>query len=197
MEHRLVRRFDIGAWLQAEAYTTHLVGQDIGRQVREAIEEQLRTTDAGAVTTLDCATVDHLDFSAADECVAKLVVRVMALEYGDIFLVLAGLTPTQEANVFVALERKKLATLIQRQTGTEIIGHLNPYLRQGFDFLAGIKVGTARDWAEATGDAITLGSTKLQNLYKARLAHRRSERLPDGGRQFIYSLVEGSGGGMR
>jgi predicted transcriptional regulator len=52
-------------------------------------------------------------------------------------------------------------------------------------------VGTARDWAEVTGENISVASTKLLNLHKARLVQRRSERMHDGGRQFIYRLVEG------
>jgi predicted transcriptional regulator len=45
---------------------------------------------------------------------------------------------------------------------------------------------TARDLADDTHVEISLASPKLLNLFKARLVQRSSERLPDGGRQFIY-----------
>jgi DNA-binding transcriptional ArsR family regulator len=192
MEDPLIRRFDLGAWLEKTVKSRHLVGRGIGRQCREAIEQQLRVTAGGSVTTLDCTRLEHLDFTAADECFSKLILRVQALEYGDLFVMLAGLTPTQEENLIIALERKYLATLVQRKQGPAVIGELNPYLREAFDFLVGAKVATARDWADATGGSISFVSTTLLNLYKARLVKRTNERLKDGGRQFVYRLVEGS-----
>lgn len=192
MQNPLIRTFDIGAWLQASTKSRHLVSREVGRQVREAVEEQLRTTAEGAVTTLDCSGVDHLDFAAADECFAKLILRVQGMEYGDIFIVLAGLTPTQEESVVVALERKKLAALVQRKDSPEIIGDLNPYLRDAFTILVRAKVMTARDLADGKDRSISLAATIFLNLHKARLVQRISERLRDGGRQFIYQVVEGS-----
>ena len=44
----------------------------------------------------------------------------------------------------------------------------------------------ARDLADETHVGISLVSTKLLNVFKARLVQRSSERLPDGGRQFIH-----------
>jgi hypothetical protein len=191
MQYPLIRLFDIGQWLQSETQSAHLVGREVARHCRDAIEQQLDTTADGTVTTLDCASIDHLDYAAADECFVRLIQRLQAMEYGDQFLILAGLTPTQEDNLTVALERKKIATLIQRKDGPEIIGHLNPYLLDAYGLIKKERAATARDWADATGDDISLGSTKMLTLHKMRLVKRESHRMPDGGRQFVYSLVQG------
>jgi hypothetical protein len=87
----------------------------------------------------------------------------------------------------VALERKKLAVLVSRPDGSwRLLGSLNPYLNEALQFVMNQKEITARDLADDTQVEISLASTKLLNLFKARLVQRSSERLPDGGRQFIY-----------
>jgi predicted transcriptional regulator len=91
------------------------------------------------------------------------------------------------------LERKKLAVLVSRPDGSwRLLGSLNPYLNEALQFVMNQKEITARDLADDTQVEISLASTKLLNLFKARLVQRSSERLPDGGRQFIYRslLVE-------
>src|SRR5262245_55026794 len=192
MEHPRISSFDIGAWLYQRTRSRHLVGRELGRQCLEVIEAQLRTTAWGAVTTLDCSGIEHLDFTAADECFARLIWRLQGRDYGgNMFLVFAGLTPTQEENVVIALERMRLAALVQRKDGPEIIGFLHAYLQEAFAFIQKTRTATAREWADATGEEITLGSTKMLSLHRARLVQRVSERIADGGRQFIYTLVEG------
>ena len=65
-------------------------------------------------------------------------------------------------------------------------GSLNPYLNEALQFVMNQKEITARDLADDTRVEISLASTKLLNLFKARLVQRSSERLPDGGQQCIY-----------
>jgi hypothetical protein len=185
-----VQSFDIGAWLQTNTGSRHLVTREVGKRCRDAIEPHLSQTAVGAVTTLDCTEVEYLDFTGADECLVKLIQRLVAMEYGDRYLVLAGLQPTHEGNLIVALERKRLATLAQRKDGLDVIGHLNPYLRSAYLFLMAKKIATARELSDASeNDNLTLASTKLLNLYKARLIQRTGKGMRDGGYQFFYSLV--------
>jgi hypothetical protein len=189
MQH-LIQSFDVGAWLQANTKSRHLVTREVGKICRDAIEQQLHTIATGSVTTLDCRSVEHVDFTGADECLVKLIQRMIAMEYGDIYLVLAGLTPTQEENLVVALQRKNLATLVQRKDGLDVIGYLSPYLYSAYLFLIAEKSATARELCDASenGD-LSLASTKFLNLHKARLIQRTGQRIPAGGHQFLYSLV--------
>jgi hypothetical protein len=173
--------------------SSNLVTRDTGRFIREAIEARLEREPEGTVVAMDFSHVGIIDFSCADEIITKLVARLQSLEYGDKYVVLQGLTPTHEENITVALERKKLAVIVSRADGSwRLLGSLNPYLNEALQFVMSQKEITARDLADETQVEISLASTKLLNLFKARLVQRASERLPDGGRQFIYRslLVE-------
>jgi hypothetical protein len=173
--------------------TSNLVTRETGRSIRESIEARLEREPEGTVIALDFSHVGIIDFSCADEVISKLVARLQGLEYGDKYVVLHGLTPTHEENIAVALERKKLAVVVSRSDGSwRLLGSLNPYLNEALQFVMNQKEITARDLADETQVEISLASTKLLNLFKARLVQRSSERLPDGGRQFIYRslLVE-------
>lgn len=167
--------------------SNNLVTRETGRMIRESIEARLEREPEGTVVALDFSHVGIIDFSCADEVIGKLMARLQGMEYGDKYVILHGLTPTQEENIAVALERKKLAALMSRADGTwRLLGTLNPYLNEALQFVMAHKEITARDLADETAVEISLASTKLLNLFKARLVQRSSERLPDGGRQFLY-----------
>jgi hypothetical protein len=179
--------YDLRDLMDEHLATSNLVTRETGRSMRELIELRLAREPEGAVVALDFSHVGIIDFSCADEIVSKLVARLQGLEYGDKYVVLHGLTSTHEENIAVALERKKLAVLVSRPDGSwRLLGSLNPYLNEALQFVMNQKEITARDLADDTQVEISLASTKLLNLFKARLVQRSSERLPDGGRQFIY-----------
>jgi hypothetical protein len=178
---------DLRDLMDEQLTTSNLVTRETGRSMRESIEHRLEREPEGTVVSLDFSNVGIIDFSCADEVISKLIARLQGMEYGDKYVVLQGLTPTHEENITVALERKKLAVLASRQDGSwRLLGSLNPYLNEALQFVMQQKEITARDLADDTRVEISLASTKLLNLFKARLVQRSSERLPDGGRQFIY-----------
>jgi len=86
----------------------HLVTRETGKAVRSFIAGELGALAPGSVMTLDFSGVGIIDFSCADEFLAKLVTRLIAGEYGDAYLRLAGLGESQRENIHVALERKRL-----------------------------------------------------------------------------------------
>jgi hypothetical protein len=179
--------YDLQDLMDEHLSTSNLVTRETGRDIRESIEARLEREPEGTVVALDFSHVGIIDFSCADEVISKLVARLQGLEYGDKYVVLHGLTPTHEENIAVALERKKLAVLTSRPDGSwRLLGSLNPYLNEALQFVMNQKEITARDLADETQVEISLASTKLLNLFKARLVQRSSDRLPDGGRQFIY-----------
>jgi hypothetical protein len=191
MNRRRSPRFDVGHWAVRTLGEEHLIGRIDGAQCREAIEATIQQLPGGSTLTVDCWTLDHLDFTGADECVAKLANRLQNHEYGDTYLLLAGITPVQEENITVALERRGACLLVQEKDGPRIIGHLNPYLQDAFSIMHTHKAVTARELADWTDEQVSLTSTKLLSLHKAHVVTRASERLPNGGRQFVYRLVEG------
>jgi hypothetical protein len=87
----------------------NLVTRETGVVIREKLERELTVDTDPTVTFLDFSGVGVVDYSCADEVIAKLISRLLSGEYGDKFIVLKGLSSNQMENIEVALERKKLA----------------------------------------------------------------------------------------
>ena len=167
-----------------------LVTRQTGERVRERIEKGLKDEDKDQIVALDFSGVGIIDYSCADEIVAKLMARLIGNEYGDKYILLKNLISNQRENIQVALERKNLAALlIEADKSLRILGTLNPYLSDTLKQVNARKEITARDLADLTKVEINSASTKLLNLYKAGLAVRTSENLPDGGRQYVYKSL--------
>ena len=158
--------------------------------MREALEERFQAEPEEAIVILDFKAVGILDYSCADEIVAKLISRLNAGEYGNRYLLLRGLNATQKENIEVALERKRLAALfLNEDKRWEILGVLNNYLRETLEEVMREGRITARDLAEVEDLEINTSSTRLANLYKLQLVQRREELLSEGGRQFVYESL--------
>ncbi len=168
-----------------------MTGRSRGAKIREFIEKILREEKNTLLIILDFSGVGSIDFSWADEVVAKIISRLWSGEYGEKFLVLKSLNTSQVENLSVALERKRLAALATGSEGWQIIGSLNNYLAHTLDQV--MKKGhlTLRQLSEEEGIGMNTSGTRLLNLYKKRLVVR-VEGLVEGrdefhrGRQFIY-----------
>jgi hypothetical protein len=192
----LISRLAAGVLGEAGA---HLVTREAGERLRAGIEDALASAEVGTVVVLDFTGTGILDYSCADECLAKLVARLASGEQGDRYLAVAGLTESQRENLQVALERRRLAALlVGPEDSWECLGTVTPYLRQTLEFVMGRDGVSARELAGALGLELTAASTRLINLHRCRLAARRERPMPEGGREFVYSGVrEPEGDGER
>src|SRR5512139_4108650 len=173
--------------------TAHLVTRETGAAVRAVIAERLQRLERGGVLALDFAGVGIIDFSCADECLAKLVLRLNAGEYGDKYLCLSGLGESQRENIQVALERKKLpALLLGAGSSWECLGTLTPHLRETLRLVAERSGMSARELADLLDLELTAASTRLINLHRQRLVRRRERPMQEGGREFIYEALNQS-----
>lgn len=172
----------------------HLVTRETGQRVRAAIARALEELEPGGVLTLDFTGVGVVDFSCADEFLAKLVTRLIAGEYGERYLRLTGLGPSQRENLQVALERKKLPALHVGPDGFwECLGVLKPYLGETLRVVVARGRISAREMAGLLGLELTASSTRLINLHRQRLVSRRERAMGEGGREFLYeSLLDGA-----
>jgi hypothetical protein len=168
-----------------------MTGRSRGIKIREFIERILREEKAPLLIVLDFAGIGSIDFSWADEVVAKMISRLWSGEYGEKFLVMKGLNASQVENVSVALERKRLAALVTGSEGWEIIGSLNNYLVHTLNHVMERRHLTLRQLSEEEGIGMNTSGTRLLNLYKKRLvirvegsAIRKDESHR--GRQYIY-----------
>jgi len=74
--------------------------------IRDRIERDILKEEDGAIVALDFSGIGVIDYSCADEIVAKLVSRLTGGEYGNRYIVLTGLNGNQKENIEVARERK-------------------------------------------------------------------------------------------
>jgi hypothetical protein len=171
-----------------------MTGRSRGVRIRQAIEKILGTEKGSLRIVLDFSGMGSIDFSWADEVVAKIISRLWSGEYGEKFLILKNLNPSQAENIGVALERKKLAVLTTGTEGWRIIGSLNNYLIHTLNRVMKKRQLTLRELSEEEGIEMNTSGTRLLNLYKKRLVVR-SEGAMTGkeethrGRQYIYQSL--------
>jgi len=171
-----------------------MTGRSRGIRIREALEKILGEDKGTLRIVLNFSGMGSIDFSWADEVVAKMISRLWSGEYGEKFLVLKNLNPSQSENIGVALERKKLAVLTTGPEGWRIIGSLNNYLIHTLKRVMKKKQLTLRELSEEEGIEMNTSGTRLLNLYKKRLVVR-VERPMMGkddshrGRQYIYQSL--------
>jgi hypothetical protein len=171
-----------------------MTGRSRGIRIREALEKILSETKGPLRIVLDFSGMGSIDFSWADEVVAKMISRLWSAEYGEKFLVLKNLNPSQAENIGVALERKKLAVLTTGPGGWRIIGSLNNYLIHTLTRVMKKRQLTLRQLSEEEGIGMNTSGTRLLNLYKKRLVVRMEGPMlgrdeSHRGRQYIYQSL--------
>jgi hypothetical protein len=171
-----------------------MTGRSRGVRIREAIEKVFGEEKGTLRIVLDFSGIGSIDFSWADEVVAKMISRLWSGEYGEKFLVLKNLNPSQAENIGVALERKKLAVLTTGPEGWRIIGSLNNYLIHTLNRVMKKRQMTLRELSEEEGIEMNTSGTRLLNLYKKRLVVRLEGAMTGKedshrGRQYIYQSL--------
>ena len=166
-----------------------LVTRQSGQVIRERIERDIAGEGDGMVIALDFSKIGVIDYSCADEIVAKLVSRLLGDEYGDKYIVLIGLNENQKENIEVALERKELAVMAQMKDGRKILlGSLNNYLKETLNLI--LKKGkiSAKDLSESMKLEANTSCTRLLNLHKKRLV-KRVDEMVNGGKVWMYEKI--------
>jgi len=166
-----------------------MTGRPKGTKIREFVERALKDERRPCVVVLDFCGVGPIDFSWADEVVAKIVSRLWSGEYGEKFLLLKNLSGSQMENIAVALERKRLAALVTGSEGWQMIGSLNNYLIHTLDQVMRKGQLTLKELSEKEGIGMNTSGTRLLNLYRKRLVMRVEGSGRDDlhrGRQFVY-----------
>src|SRR5690606_2144026 len=99
----------------------NLVTRPTGRAIRTGVESQLAELEPGprfCLSILDFSQVRVLDFSCADEIVAKLLLRYAADDSpGDAYFVARGLQEHHRDAVEAELERHGLLPVAQNEDG--------------------------------------------------------------------------------
>lgn len=121
-----MRHIDLSSVLRqtvsCELYS-NLVTRPTGAAVRGAIERILSETDGKALTVIDLSQVSMIDFSCADEVIAKLVIRYNADDAPhDVYFVFRGIGDDHWIAVEAVLERHGLAVVLETTDGYALAG---------------------------------------------------------------------------
>lgn len=117
---------DVGRVLRnsVESLYSHLVTRPTGRAVRLAIEERVAGGSRTAVSLIDLSDVTVMDFSCADEIVAKLLMRFLEEDRpADALFVFRGVRQSLHEPIQTVLERQELLAVKQDSDGCcELMG---------------------------------------------------------------------------
>ena len=169
--------------------SSDLVTRPSGQIIRNRIERDIEKEKDGEVIALDFSKIGIIDYSCADEVVAKLISRLLSGEYGDRYIILTGLNENQKENIEVALERKELAVMAEMGNGKRIlIGSLNNYLKETLNLIVKKSKITASELSKTMKLEANTSGTRLLNLHKKRLV-KRIDEIRNGGRVWIYEKI--------
>ena len=106
---------------------SHLVTRPTGRAVRMAIETQLSGAGERSLSLIDLSEVTILDYSCADEVVAKLLQRYLDETVHEAFFVFCGVREPHRDQIQVVLERQGLIAVGETDPGSfELLGVPDP-----------------------------------------------------------------------
>lgn len=169
----MTTHIDLGSVLRQTLSATlysNLVTRPTGRAVRSQIETLIEATDQ-SLTVIDFTHVAMIDFSCADEVVAKLL-----LEHGrnrEAYFVFRGMTDDHWDAIESVLERHGLALVVERDGDVELVGVLQDAERRAFQAIK--RLGRAEVWelAAALGEAEDSVQQALDSMWRRRLIMRQ------------------------
>jgi len=116
---------DVGQVLQRTVTSlySNLVTRPTGRAVRMAIETRLQDAGERSLSLIDLSEVVILDFSCADEVVARLLERSRESPSHEAFFVFRGVHEPHQDQIETVLERRGLAAVAETASDTfELLG---------------------------------------------------------------------------
>ena len=158
--------------LAANLYS-NLVTRPTGRAVRTQIELLLKDADR-TLTVIDFSHVQMIDFSCADEVIAKLMLS--REDERETYFVVRGMTDDHWHSIEQVLEHHGLAIVVERGDGVDLLGVLDETERRAWQVLKRLGRVSSRQVASdldvPEGDA----RAALERLWRRRLIARRDEQ---------------------
>jgi hypothetical protein len=157
---------------------SNLVTRPTGAAVRNAIENQLAELGGRTVTVIDFSNVGLLDFSCADEVVAKLLLPYCAdLPPRDAYFVFRGMSETHLDALEHVLARHRLALVLLGAEGTPtIVGAVTDVERRAWDALLLLGTASRAEVVRAAAVADEEVDGVLSTLARRRLVMRLDDQ---------------------
>ncbi len=154
---------------------SNLVTRPTGAAVRGEIERLLAGARERSLTIIDFTHVSMIDFSCADEVVAKLLLRYCADDSPrETYFLFRGLTDDHFDAIEAVLERHGLALAIEQEDGVHLVGVLSEDERQAWETVARFGPTAAVSLAEQMGGE-EAAQRALDALWRRRLVMRVDE----------------------
>jgi hypothetical protein len=173
----VINHIDVSSMLRksvCELYS-NLVTRPTGAAVRCEIEQELDRIGDRALTVIDFSHVGLLDFSCADEIVAKLLLQYVSTDAPrrEVYFVFRGISESHMEAIETVLERHKLALVTQHADGgTRLLGIIGLEERHAWEIISQLGAGAVTDVAEATGLTREAAERMLDTLWRRRLLIR-------------------------
>ncbi|MDB4871085.1 MAG: hypothetical protein JWL97_2089 [Gemmatimonadales bacterium] len=157
---------------------SNLVTRPTGAAVRCEIEQELDRIGDRALTVIDFSHVGLLDFSCADEIVAKLLLQYVSLDAPrrEVYFLFRGISESHMDAIEAVLERHRLALVTQHADGaSRLVGIVDVDERRAWEIISHLGAGVSADVAEvadATGLSREHAERMLNILWRRRLVIR-------------------------
>lgn len=169
-------RFDLSDLVRRSVASlySHLITRPTGQALRLGIENQIGELGSLCVSVLDFSQVRVLDYSCADEAVAKLILRYQRADRpADAYFLARGVGESHRPTLEAVLERHGLALVVENdEGGAELMGPVDEIEHDAWRALEELVVADADEIAariEADAASVT---TALDTLAKRRVVIR-------------------------
>lgn len=155
---------------------SNLVTRPTGAAVRIGIEHHLDEIGDKALAVLDFSHVGLLDFSCADEIVAKLLMQYVSVDIPrrEVYFVFYGMSESHLDAIEAVLERHDLALVTQLADGaSQLMGHVDGEERTAWEKICELGGAAPADIALATGMPTDRAEKTLETLWRRRLVIRQ------------------------
>ena len=157
---------------------SNLVTRPTGEAVRVAIERQIADVKGAALSILDFSRIGVIDFSCADEIIAKLLRRYSRRDRpGDAFFIAYGMCEHHREPIESVLGRHRLLLVAIEDGRPELWGRAPTRLRDAWRSLNRLGHAGPLELADAQGIEPTTAAAWLRRLTASRVAVSDGERF--------------------
>jgi hypothetical protein len=158
---------------------SNLVTRPTGRAVRVAIEQQIQESGGPCLSILDFSQVGVIDFSCADEVIAKLLGKYRRPDRPyDAFFLAHGVSEHHKDLIEAVLQRHNLLLVAVESDRPALWGPAPLRLRTAWDCLNRLGCALSAEFASARGVSGSAANSWLKRLVSWRVA------VPEAGGRF-------------
>jgi len=173
----VINRIDVSSVLrtQVSSLYSNLVTRPTGAIVRLAIEKQVDKIGDRALAILDFSDVRALDFSCADEIVAKLLLQYVSVDIPrrEVYFLFYGISESHMLAIETVLQRHGLALVLQLSDGNpRLLGVIDDDQRRIWETMRELGSADSSEVASTAGISTERARQTLEDLWRRRLVIR-------------------------